>query len=53
MDILKPLVYHPAREDASLFHMLIAMILRGIYGMMNAPFAALSGIWGDDEFGGF
>ncbi|MCR5059988.1 MAG: hypothetical protein K6A80_03035 [Saccharofermentans sp.] len=51
--IYLPKLFYPSQflltgEDASLFHMLIAMILRGIYGMMNAPFAALSGIWGDD-----
>ena len=51
--IYLPKLFYPSQflltgEDASLFHMLIAMILRGIYGMMNAPFAALSGVWGDD-----
>ena len=51
--IYLPKFFYPSQflltgEDASLFHMLIAMILRGIYGMMNAPFAALSRIWGDN-----
>lgn len=51
--IYLPKLFYPSQflltgEDASLFHILGAMILRGIYGMMNAPFAALSRIWGDD-----
>lgn len=34
-------------EDASLPHVIIAICLRGIYGMMQAPFAALSTLIGD------
>ncbi|MBR2524083.1 MAG: hypothetical protein IKE53_06565 [Clostridiales bacterium] len=43
-----PAEYLIAGEDASLFHVFAAFILRGIYGMVNAPFAALSSLWGDD-----
>ena len=34
-------------EDASIPHMILAVSLRGIYGMMQAPFAALSTLIGD------
>ena len=47
-----PLLFYPAERlltgpDASLFHNIGAMVLRGIYGMVNAPFAPLSQLWGD------
>ena len=47
-----PVIFHPAQElisgpRADIFHSIIAMILNGIYGMVNAPFASLSQLWGD------
>jgi len=47
-----PVLFYPAQElitgnDASLFRVIVAAVLRGIYGLVNAPFAALSRIWGD------
>ena len=48
-----PSIFYPKQvlitgESASIFHVIIAMILRGIYGMVNAPFAPLSRLWGDE-----
>ena len=48
-----PSIFYPKQvlitgESASIFHVIVAMVLRGIYGMVNAPFAALSRLWGDD-----
>ena len=42
-----PVIFYPAQElisgpRADIFHSIIAMILNGIYGMVNAPFASLS-----------
>ncbi|MBP0968993.1 MAG: hypothetical protein J5744_02505 [Oscillospiraceae bacterium] len=45
--MLYPAQVYLTGDDASMVHILIALILRGIYGMVNAPFAALSRIWGD------
>lgn len=50
--IYLPVYFYPAEElisgnDPSAVRMLIAVILRGIYGMMQAPFAALSPLIGD------
>ena len=47
-----PAIFYPAQEliagkDAGIFHVAVAAVLRGIYGMVNAPFASLSRIWGD------
>jgi len=47
-----PVLFYPAQElitgkGAGIFHVAVAAILRGIYGMVNAPFASLSKIWGD------
>ncbi len=53
-----PKLFYPAQvylsgDDASLIHIVIALVLRGIYGMVNAPFAALSRIWGDSVASSF
>ena len=50
--IYLPVYLYPAEElisgkDPSVTRMLLAVILRGIYGMMQAPFAALSALIGD------
>jgi len=47
-----PVIFYPAQElvsgpKADIFHSVFAMILNGIYGMVNAPFASLSQLWGD------
>lgn len=50
--IYLPKFFYPAEavltaEDPSFTKMLLAICLRGIYGMMQAPFAALSSLIGD------
>ena len=50
--IYLPKFFYPAEalikgDDAKLTKMLLAVLLRGIYGMMQAPFAALSPLIGD------
>lgn len=50
--IYLPKYFYPAEalingDDAKLTKMLLAVVLRGIYGMMQAPFAALSPLIGD------
>lgn len=50
--IYLPKFFYPAEalitgDDAKLTKMLLAALLRGIYGMMQAPFAALSPLIGD------
>ncbi|SCW55606.1 hypothetical protein SAMN02910456_01828 [Ruminococcaceae bacterium YRB3002] len=47
-----PKLFYPSEallsgSGASIIHVIWALILRGIYGMVNAPFAALSSIAGD------
>ena len=50
--IYLPKFFYPAEslitgDDAKLTKLLLAVLLRGIYGMMQAPFAALSPLIGD------
>ena len=50
--IYLPVYLYPAEElisgnDPSVTRMILAVFLRGIYGMMQAPFAALSSLIGD------
>ena len=46
--MLYPAQVYLSGDDASLIHIIWAVVLRGIYGMVNAPFAALSKLWGDN-----
>lgn len=55
--IYLPKYFYPAEalingDDAKLTKMLLAVVLRGIYGMMQAPFAALSTLIGDKAASG-
>ena len=55
--IYLPKFFYPAEalisgNDAKLTKMLLAVLLRGIYGMMQAPFAALSPLIGDKAASG-
>ena len=55
--IYLPKYFYPAEalikgDDAKLTKMLLAVGLRGIYGMMQAPFAALSTLIGDKAASG-
>ena len=55
--IYLPKYFYPAEalingDDAKLTKMLLAVLLRGIYGMMQAPFAALSTLIGDKAASG-
>ena len=55
--IYLPRFFYPAEalitgDDAKLTKILLAVLLRGIYGMMQAPFAALSPLIGDKAASG-
>ena len=50
--LLYPAQVYLTGDGASLFHIAGALMLRGIYGMVNAPFAALSRVCGDSMASG-